>query len=277
MNHLMLIATLLIAFAFITTSGYAKRDDYTRTMKEKYEVNSNALLVVKNKFGDVHCQNWNENVISIEVTITVEASSEDKANKVFNKIDVLMKGSKDKVEAITELDGSFDNVEFSIDYDIMMPSSINLDLINKFGEIYIDEVDGTAKIGLSYGDMEVTAFNSPDVTLDIKFSDAEVDFIKAGKVDVQYSDVEINGAEKLDLKTRFSDVEIGNMGELNLDSQYDDLGIEKCGPLDCEGRFSDIELEELNGDLFLDIQYAEIYSLISSMVDLVPIILHPHL
>src|SRR5437763_1621081 len=76
-------------------------DEYTKKISKSYDVNKDATLSVKNKFGKVHCENWDKNTISIDVTITVTASNQEKANKYFDKIRIDITGSNSLVTAVT--------------------------------------------------------------------------------------------------------------------------------------------------------------------------------
>ena len=42
--------------------------------------------------------------------------------------------------------GSFNNVEFSINYKIKMPKNLQLNLINKFGNVYINELSNKFEV-----------------------------------------------------------------------------------------------------------------------------------
>ena len=232
--------------------------DFTKTyFKEKYDVDNGANLVIRNKFGDIHCQVWDEGSVDITVTVKVDANSQEKANKVFDKISVDLTGSRTKVEGITSV-GSISNADYSIDYDIWMPRWINIDLENKFGDIYIDESDGLAKINLEYGAMEANAFNGPKTELTIKFSNGETGFMKDGTLNIEYSEWESSGAENLQVYSRFSEISIEKLAKLNIDSQYDEISIGSSGPVISVSRFSELEFDKIIGDFDFDAEYGDI-------------------
>jgi len=78
-----IFATLILSFQL-----FAVKEEYTKKISKSFDVNKDALLVINNKFGKVHCENWDKNNISIEVIITIEASNEEKANKYFDDVDI---------------------------------------------------------------------------------------------------------------------------------------------------------------------------------------------
>jgi hypothetical protein len=253
----------LIAIAFVllfNTETFARSEDYKKTFKEEFKVNKDAELYIRNKFGEVVCRNWDENKVSITVEVTVEASNESKANKLLDRIDVELSGDASRVKGITDIaDGSgISNVEFSIDYMIVMPKSMKVDIDNKFGDIVLDEVDGAAKLSIAYGDLEANALNSTTNDLVIKFGEGNFGYVKEADVEIAYSELEIEGSDILELDTKFSEIELGKAGEADITSQYDDYSIEWLGPVDCEAKFSDMTIEYQQGPFNFDIQYGEL-------------------
>jgi hypothetical protein len=248
---------LLLTTALILTGLLLHAENFTKSYKEKYSVQKGAVLALQNKFGDIHCQLWDENAVSINVTITVDASSQERANKVFDKITVQLSGNPSRVTGVTNV-GSINNSDFSIDYDIRIPRWMNLDIDNKFGEIFLDEIDGTAKINLEYGAMEVNSLNSNQNTVILKFSDGEAGFIKSGSINIQYGEWETEGSEKLDVYSRFSEITIGKSGSLKVDSQYDEINIGQVGQIISVSRFSDVDAKQITGDFDFDTEYGEV-------------------
>jgi len=231
--------------------------DFNKTyFNEKYEVDKGANLIIRNKFGDIHCQAWDESNVTVTVTVKVEASSQEKADRVFDKIEVELSGNRTKVEGITTV-GSISNADFSIDYEIRMPRWINIDLNNQFGDIYLDEADGSTRIKLEYGSMEASALNGP-AELDIKFSDVEAGIMKDGALNIEYSEWKSEDIENLKLYSRFSEISIEKAAKLNLDSQYDDVSFASAGQVISTSRFSDLVFEKISGDFDFDIEYGEL-------------------
>jgi hypothetical protein len=254
----LLIVRIAIIAIFLMSCITLAAQDYTKTYyNEKYEVDKGASLVIQNKFGDIHCQAWDESSISVNVTVKVDASSQEKADRVFNKINVSLTGNRTKVEGKTTI-ANISNADYSVDYEIRMPRWINLDLGNQFGNIYLDESDGLAKINLEYGDMEANAFNGPKTELTIKFSNVETGFMKDGVVNIEYSEMDSKGAENLKLYSRFSELTIEKVAMLNLDSQYDEVAIGSAAQVISVSRFSGLKFDKIGGDFDFDIEYGDL-------------------
>lgn len=252
----MIIAGTL-AILFILASTRILAEDYTKTYKEKYTVEKGAVLQIDGKFGDIHCQVWDESSISILVTVRVDASSQEKADKVFDKISVDLSGSPTKVVGTTTV-GNINNGDFSIDYDIMMPKWINVDLENQFGSIYLAALDGSAKIDVEYGALDADALNGMASDLTIKFSEADVAYFKDGKVNVEYGGFKANETGNVNIVSRFSHVDIEKAGNLNLDSQYDEIKMGPSGQVILISRFSGLDFDKIAGSFEFDVEYGDL-------------------
>ena len=252
-----LLPKITIIFLFLFSWITITAQDFTKTYyNEKYDVDKGASLVIQNKFGDIKCQAWDENSVAVVVSVEVDASSQEKANKVFEKISIDLTGNRLKVEGKTTV-GNINNANFSVNYEIRMPRWIVIDLNNQFGDIYLDETDGLVKINLEYGAMETNTLNGP-AELNIKFSDVEAGFIKDGNLNIEYSEWDMKGGEMLKLRSRFSEIEIEKIEKLNLDSQYDDVIIGSAGQVIAISRFTDLNFEKIIGDFDFDIEYGEL-------------------
>jgi hypothetical protein len=216
---------------------------------------------VKNKFGKIHCENWDKNSISIEVTITVETSGQEKADKIFDKIDISISGSANRVSATTNYDDNVfgkNNSEISVDYLIYMPASIGIELDNKFGDIILDEIKGSSQIDLSYGSIKANKLAGKNNEIEIKFSEGYIGYIESGDLELQYSELEIDEANDMVVESKFSELDIGEIDVLTLESGYDDDYIGKIRDLDVEADFSDVEVRSLEERLVAKIDYGEL-------------------
>lgn len=260
MNTLKISLLVMLLGTLIGTQAIAK-EEFTKKISKSYDVNKNATLAIKNKFGKIHCQNWDKNTISIDVTITLETSSQEKANKYFDKITISFTGSADRVSATTSFDDNlFDNNnnEISIDYMVKMPKTISIELDHKFGDIILEEVQGSSKIELGYGSIKANKLAGNSNVLEIKFSDGFIGYVKSADLDLKYSELEIDEANDMSAESKFSELNIGKIDVLTLESGYDDDVIGSIRDLDVEAGFSDIEVRSLSERLIADIDYGEI-------------------
>ncbi len=79
-----IIAILLFVPLFIFANDDNGRYKKTKTINKEYNVNTDALLKINNRYGNVDITSWNENRIVFEIEITVSGNNED---RVENKLD----------------------------------------------------------------------------------------------------------------------------------------------------------------------------------------------
>jgi len=248
--------TLLILL-LLGIKGVKASDEFTKVIKKEYAVNPDAQLTISNRFGKVSCTNWEKNSISIEVTITVTASDQEGATKRFNRISVAFTDSPSAVTAITTIEEGKSSIKghFSIDYKVLMPVSISLDLTNKFGDIFINEINGKGRINLGYGNLEAKKLGNSDNLLDIKFSKARVNWIKGAVVILKYSQMDLDYAGSLRLDSKFSDLDAEKIIALNVVFEGGTLNMENSSAVESKSKFSDIDIQRIEQSLNLDIQY----------------------
>jgi hypothetical protein len=247
--------TLVMVF-LLGIKGAKAHDEFTRVIKKEFSVNPDAMLTVNNRFGKVACTNWDKNAVSFEVTITVFASDREDADRLFNRISVDFTDAPAAVSAITNIrDMKGPNGRFSIDYAVQMPVTINLDVTNKFGDIFINELQGKGKISLGYGSLEARKLGNSDNLLDIKFGKARVNSIQGAVVSLKYSEMELDYAGSLRLDSKFSNLEAQKIIALNVLFEGGKLNMENSSAVDSRSKFSDLEIGRIEQTLNLDIQY----------------------
>ena len=248
---------LAIILMILLVPQVRAREEYTKIITREYPVNPDAQLVLDNRFGTIHCNNWDKNVISVEVRITVTASSEETARKLLDMVTIAASGSATLVEVKTSIaEGGFKGrTKVSIDYNVNMPATISLDLTNKFGDVFINEVGGKGKLNLAYGNMEINKLSNSDNLLDIKFSKVNVKFIKGAVVLLKYSDLELDYAGSLLLDSKYSNLSADKIIVLNVNFEGGRLEMENSSAVDSKSKFSDLGITRIEKSLNLDIQY----------------------
>ena len=237
--------------------GVKAHSEFTRVIKKEFAVNTDAILTINNRFGKIQCTNWDKNLLSVEATMTVTASDQEEADKLFKHIAVDFTDSPTAVKAITNIQeaGGAGKRKFSIDYIVNMPVSINLDLTNKFGDIFVNETQGRTRISLGYGNLEAKKLDNSDNVLDIKFGKARVNWIKGAVVSLKYSDMHLDYAGSLRLDSKYSNLDAEKIVALNVVFEGGRLNMENSSAVDSKSKFSDIDIQRIDQSLNLDIQY----------------------
>ena len=254
---LKIIVLLAMVLLFSGMKVVQARDEFTKKIQKDFTVNPNDKLILDNKYGNIQCLNWEKNSVSIEVTITVLAHDQDDANKLFDRISIVFNNPDGVVEARTVMQEGRTpgNSHFSIDYKVNMPVTLNLDLSNKYGDVFINELSGKGNLKLGYGNMDINKLSNSDNLLDIKYSKVDVESMKGAVVMLKYSEMQLGYAGSIMLDSKYSDLDADKVVFLNIIFEGGKLSTENSSTLMSKSKYSDLKINRLEKNLNLDIQY----------------------
>lgn len=233
-------------------------EQFKKEYHESFSVNSDVVLTVSNKFGFVKIVSSETDRITIDVEITIEAKNQEKAQKLLDQIKISISGNENAVTAITEISKNSKFKELNIDYTITMPVSGNVDITNKFGSFYLNEVNGSSKIYVAYGSADIGNLNSQTNDLTVKFGSGKVKYAHYLNYTTQYSSAKVGRAKLLNLKNQYGEVTVGEVGRMNLTNAYGDVELGTIVELSIGTKFGDIDVEGVISKLDLDTQYGDV-------------------
>jgi len=256
---------ILLGVFFFGASSIFGQNGFKKKYEQKFKVNESTTLKLVNKYGDMDVKNWSENAVEIKVTITVKTSNESKAEKVFKKIDIDFSESGDIVSAITSLNDGINNTSFSIDYDVKVPKYINADISNKYGNLFLEEINGHANVAVKYGNFTINKLGrgkeKPTNQISVAYSNGYCNIADCNwlKLQVAYAKVSIESASALIVGSKYSALKIEKCKSIVTESKYDHpfkVGVVKN--FVCTGAYSDFEIGKLYNMLEADIKYANL-------------------
>ncbi len=261
-TYIMKISSLIISLSLlisITTFANKSKGDYSKPYKQTFQISEDALLKINSEFTDIKAFNWDKDEISVEVTVTVDANSQEKAEDKFNRIRVNIKGNSSEVFISTELESDFfgrnNNNNIDIEVLIYYPEHIKLDLENEFGNSIFENISGSVNVEVSYGDFRAKNLSSSDLDLEVEFGKIEVNRFQSGKVDVAYGGFTAQVAAAIQLKSEFSSNQIEIVNHLELNSAYDKLLFGEIDIAFIESEFSSLRVDNLKKYLELNTSY----------------------
>lgn len=249
---------------FLSAITVFSQSDFKKEFNKKYSANQSTTLQLVNKYGEMHIENWSENAIEIKVTITVRTSNESKANRTFEKIDINFSENGNTVSAITDLNDGINNTDFSIDYNVKIPKYINVDLSNKYGNLFLDQLEGHANIEVKYGNFTINKLTrgneKPTNYIGVGYSSGYCNIGECNwlKLESAYSKVGIESATALIIGSKYSSLKIKKSKSIVTESKYDHpfkVGIVKN--FVCTGAYSNFEISKLYNILEADVKYSD--------------------
>lgn len=260
---LLKLKTLLFILFLGISNLYAQ--DYQKKFHEAYSVEKSTICKLVNKYGNINIKDWDKDSIVIDVTITIDGCRENKAQHIFESININISKENNIVSGITEITKSIrmNNGNFDIDYQIFMPKYMQLDLYNKFGNVYITELSSLVDIEVKYGSLNIKELSrgseKPRNHIVLGYSeDSEIDKCGWLKLENKYSNIEIEEAKALIIISKYSKLEIDKCNSIVLDSKYDSrVSIDEVDKFICTGKYSSYKIDKLKDKLDLDIKYSK--------------------
>ena len=261
---------MVIQDAFSRTESSAEKR-LTRSFKVERKVS----LEVTNKYGNVIVHSWQKDSIRIDLRVKGFGKDQEASEKLLNRVDFDFNQAGEFVVAETVLDrskGFFRDLwndlnDFSkgmlgkhkliIEYEIYAPESANISVINKFGDVYLDNFKGDIRVELANGDLKTDEILG-HLKLDLSFGRATINKAKNGRLNLRSADVELENADDLDIKSSSSTLFISHLDLLSITSRNDKLQIDSIHTLRGESSFSKINIKKLTYTVFVDMNYGEL-------------------
>jgi hypothetical protein len=247
----MKFSLLLILLPVLGFAG-SKGEEAEKKISRQFTTQTNGYLDISNRYGNIDVAIGASNQIKIDVVITAEASSVKKAQEAVERINITFEESTNRVAARTEVENNtswsswFDNsnVSLKINYTVMVPADIFLQLANKYGNIYVETTNRDLRIDLDYGDIRLGNINAK-LSLDMSYSDGAISGIQNGDLSLSYSDLEMEDADALQVDMKYTDLVMGSADRLKVVSSYSDLQGNDVDEVSYSGKYDDLTFERV--------------------------------
>ncbi len=259
---------LLILLLISGMAGFSHAAEISKSLHKEFKVSGNSVFTLQNKYGKVDIQNWEKNELVIDVKIIIEHPSKEKAEKLLDYLNVEFSSSGNEIKAITRIDDKFskirgsdwgDEKKFSINYTVKMPKSLDINLYNKYGDTFIDELTGKAKVEIKYGNLQANKIlrgdTKPLSVLVVGYGKASIDEVNWMKIEIKYSKLEIKKSRAIVLLSKYSKIYIDEASSIVAESKYDVYNIGKTENFVVEGAYSTYKLDYLGKKLHIQSKY----------------------
>ena len=245
------------------------KKEFTREVHESFNVSSGVNLGVQNKYGDISITTWDRNQIQIDVLIKVKSSNSEKAEKFLNAIQIDFQSTSSKVLAKTVYPdqnnnkswwsswfGNNKNLDYEVHYTIQAPESMSTTLVNKYGNITQNSIEGDSDVTNKYGDVFFKNVGG-DFSLNLGYGKATVGEVGDSEVQIKYSSLKLLGAKDLEITTKYSDIKIKNCENMVSYTKYDDFSIETVGSFKNNGKYDEFDIGTANS-INIDTKYTDL-------------------
>lgn len=247
---------------FLLVSSVNAKENFEKTIVDKkIPVNKNALLHIEHQWGELKCKNWNESTISVKVVVKADVSGYEKAEKVFNTVKVEITGDQNTVNIVTSIREKLNNNgknSFSIDMEIYMPASLNVELDHQFGNAFIENIEGKSSIKCEYGNLEIKSLKNEINEVEVSFGKGLIREMMTGEIEVAYSEFTVMKAGTASIETSYSTLSIDEVTNLEIEQEGGSCKIDKADNVEVSSKFSDFKVDELLKSMVADTEYGNL-------------------
>ncbi len=245
-------------FVAITLFVEVTAQETTRRFSKSWPVSEIETLEIINKFGEVKVTDNGGAQITIEVVVTAEGS-ESRAKEVLDDISVSFGLLGSKATAETKMAANFKSrSKFTIDYAVNIPASKNLNITNKFGNVFVQKLTGKGFFDIGYGNLTAGQIAGEETRLNLSYGKADVESMQDGRISLSYSRMFMKSAGTLTLESKYSTLNVEKLNSIKLDSKYDTFNFGALTALEGDSKFSNYKITAIEKRLKLVSGYGTI-------------------
>ncbi len=257
-----LIFILMSIFLFVgSVNAITKEKKIEKTFK------AGENLKLESKYSKVQIKQWDKNEIKFDVAIRVEGSNEEKIAKMLDNINIDFTEGEKQLHAETVLgdffsikkltNSLFNKGKIKINYTVHVPANVNLDLVQKNSDVFMENHDGNINLDITGGSFTAQNLNGEN-SFTITACTFNAQNLSDSKLVVANAKLTIENAEKLSGESRDSEFKIQVIDNLNIKSARDKFDIKEIEYLYGSGNFTKIEISQMGGEIDYDLRFGQI-------------------
>lgn len=278
------LTVLLLTLTLVDCSAEPNfgRKEYTKTIKKEFDIASNGTTYLSNKYGRVDVKTWDKNRVKVSVNIVVNANSETKADEVFDRIDINFSNANDYVKVKTEIESkrsswlswgsnNSSKSDYRINYEVYLPTTNNLDISHRYGDVYTAKMEGKVNFDLKYSNFKAEAvgddsritfaygngavLNAKDLTTSVSYGKLNINQSNDVSLESKYSQVWIEEAGDIRCETKYDTYRLGVINDFKNIGKYDNFTIESADNVTLESKYSSLKSNQIKETADFDMEY----------------------
>jgi len=261
------LLAMIISLSMMAQGG----DPFIKEIKKEFTVNQNTRLEIFNKYGNVDIVNRDDAALSIKVLIKVNGRDQQKAEDMSKMIEISISQEGDLIKAVTEINDDFSrhfrgfntgDGGLEINYLVSMPKTLPVNLSNKYGNVFIDELTATSTIDVKYGKLTANKIlhdsKEPLTKIYLSYSNGTIQETRWIELDIKYSKINITESKALAILSKYSKVYITNASSIISESKYDTYEVGKLTNFLTTAAYGHFTISDLSGKLQADTKYTDL-------------------
>jgi len=200
-----------------------------KNYSKSYSVNSNDKLALDNKYGRVNINTWNKNEIKVDVQIKASASDDETARKLIDAISISDSKEGNTVSFRTNFgtgnssiwnlfNNMTDRHRAEVNYTVYMPSTMSLDLRNRYGSTSLPDLSGRVTIDNAYGSLVARALTNSSNEFNFHYCEVNIEEVKGCDLNLSYGSLKLGMVGRLEANVNYAPIDIeklNNSGTIN--------------------------------------------------------------
>jgi hypothetical protein len=275
MNHILFKPGRLLVLSFMLLATLSRAQDHTdkRSVHRSFPASVETTLEIQNKYGKIQVATWDKDSVDIRVDIFLTESSNSKLKKLKEDIKIDFTGTNNYIIARTIIESesgrlaselksisntiSGTNKRMEINYMIRLPDRMDVVLNNKFGDIYMDDLEGQVDIELSNGVLKANRL-SGNASISLSFANGMIKSLGSANMKLSYSDLVLNEVSELDLSSKSSKLNVDSVNVLKIDSRRDKLYFKHVEYFYGQSNFTTVWVYDFMREASLYMKYGEL-------------------
>ncbi|HTK19396.1 MAG TPA: hypothetical protein VL442_07785 [Mucilaginibacter sp.] len=190
-----------------------------KNYSKSYPVDGNDKLALDNKYGRVTINTWNKSEVKVDVQIKGMASDDETAQKLVDAISISDSKDGNVVSFRTNFGTGnssiwnlFNNMNdrhrAEVNYTVYMPSTLSLDLRNKYGSVLLPSLSGKVTIDNAYGSLVAKALTNPSNDFNFRYYEVNIEEVKGCSLNLAYGSLKLGTVGRLDANVNYAPVDI---------------------------------------------------------------------
>jgi hypothetical protein len=249
----------------------------TKTITRDYKIPRDGHVTIVNKYGPIIINTWDKDSIHVNIEVTAFGKNDKSVDKIMDRVDFDFSQNNQYLAMATVLDRSsgfftelWNNIgdysktllsqnQLKIVYTVFLPATNDLDLTNKFGDIYLEDYSGNLEILLSHGNFR-GGILSGRLDLDLSFGNADIKAIDDADLRLKATESEFKQIGDASIHSSSSEIIIDNIENLRIDSRSDRrLLIKHAHSIRGSSSFSKVQVNSFEKDLKMEMNYGSFY------------------
>ena len=262
-----LVYSLLVLSSLIFTSSIAAQYNEVEHEYLSFAADQDTKLMLSNKYGGIVCETWDKDSIGVQVTISSSSKKRESVSRIMNSVEIesIKFGNTVEVETSFRDNASliksylgkldpFNSNELTIEYVVSFPDGIDMEIINRFGNVSIEQSKSDIDIDLEYGDLRLESM-AGDLKLRLKSGRLSGRKLKRAEFDARNYDIRLKYIDYALLELNHCDVKVDEIDFARIDLVGGELDLDEVNTVSgFANANADINIELLNKDLELEVK-----------------------